>query len=77
MNLIIKTGLLVLSLALVFISFTLAGEGQDSYFYTGCGFGLAGILVFMLFMRPGGERKSAAAAGKLPVNSSAKQDGKI
>ena len=51
MQIIIKIAVLLLSIILILTSFYLAGSGQESYFYTACGFGLAGILVFIMFMR--------------------------
>jgi hypothetical protein len=57
---VIKITLFILAIILVFISFALAGSGQDLYLYAGCGFGLAGILAFMMSMRPG---KKTAAQG--------------
>lgn len=51
MRKIIKILAFLSSLILVFSSFFLAGTGQETYFYAACGFALAGILVFIMFMR--------------------------
>ena len=64
MQKIIKPILFILAFALAFISFALTGSGQDVNFYIGCGFSLAGILVFMMSLSPG--RDTGAGKGKKP-----------
>ncbi len=61
MQIIIKILFFILAFILVFISFALSGSGQDMYFYVGCGFGLAGILVFMMSMRAAKKNGDTAA----------------
>jgi len=73
LQIIIKALSFIVPFLLVFISFALAGSGQDLYFYAGCGFGLAGILVFMILMRPKKENITAGAGlNERPENTAGK-----